>query len=108
MAHFSKLLAVFIVAATLAVPFSATALGKPFGGRLVSPPIPCANIPGSFLISIIPAGIIGPFYVYTPVLSLGLRPPTHPGQQILGIADAPLVCNGILSQRIQIFGVSII
>ena len=92
----------------LFAPVSAmAALGTSFGGQLASPPIPCKNLPGAFLITIKPAGVKNIFYVYTPLLSLGLLPPTHPGQQILGIADAPTGCNGILTaQRIQLYGVS--
>ncbi len=92
----------------LFAPVSAmAALGTSFGGQLVSPPIPCKNIPGSFLITIKPVGIMNTFYVYTPFLSLGLFPPTHPGQQILGVADVFTGCNGIpTAQRIQFYGVS--
>lgn len=108
MSILSSIIGFVAFASGLFAPVSAmAALGTSFGGQLVSPPIPCKNIPGSFLITIKPAGVKNIFYVYTPLLSLGLIPPTHPGQQILGVADTPTGCNGILTaQRIQFYGVS--
>jgi hypothetical protein len=102
----SYIAAIFTLVAGLSAPLSAAAVGFSFGGRLVSPPVLCANIPGSYLVTILPAGVKGIFYIYTPGLTLGL-PPVHPGQEILGIADVPLVCNGLLGLRIQYDGVSI-
>ena len=95
-----------IVAAVILVPLSASAFGFSFGGRLLSVPLPCLEIPGSYGIVIFPAGLFAPTYVYTPLFTIGL-PPTHPGQQILGIADIPLTCNGVPAFRIQLNGIGV-
>lgn len=105
MRHFPKIVIISLIAASLSAPLSASALGFSFGGRVISVPVPCFGMPGFFGITIFPAGRFSPFYVWGPG-TIGL-PPLHPGQQILGIYDVPLLCNGIPSFRIQYDGVSI-
>jgi hypothetical protein len=109
MSILSSLIGIIALVSGLFAPVSAmAAIGFSFGGRIISPPVPCTNIPGAYLITIVPAGgDLNPFYVYTPGFTLGL-PPSHPGQLILGVADIITGCNGILTaQRIQIDGVSL-
>ncbi len=94
------------VVVTLLTPISALAIGFSFGGRLVSTPIACLNLPGFYGIVIRPAGRLPVTYVYSTGFTIGL-PPTHPGQQILGLYDIPMICNGVPGFRIQRDGVSI-
>jgi hypothetical protein len=106
----SKFLPAVALVALLAVPSAAFALGRSFGGRIVWWE-PCLSPLGpAFFITIAPAGIFPISYIWAPG-SLGL-PPTHIGQQILGVADAPMACLDALGlplpgQRIQLDGVSV-
>ncbi len=100
-----RFLCALLLGGSLLVPLSASAFRLSFGGRLVSQPIPCFHMPGFFQVVIRPAGRFSPFYVWGPG-TLGL-PPVHIGQQILGLYDALLVCNGVPSFRIQYDGISI-
>jgi hypothetical protein len=89
----------------LLVPLIAGAVGFSFGGRLVTPPVPCFGAPGFFGFTIQPAGFFSPFYVWGPG-TIGL-PPIHVGQQILGLYDTIFVCNGVPSFRIQLNGIGL-
>ncbi|KKW36245.1 hypothetical protein A2852_00905 [Candidatus Adlerbacteria bacterium RIFCSPHIGHO2_01_FULL_54_23] len=101
----SRFAIIIALVAGLSAPLHASALGFSFGGRVISIPVPCFGLPGFFGVAIIPAGRFSPFYVWGPG-TIGL-PPLHPGQQILGIYDLPLLCNGVPGFRIQYDGVSI-
>ncbi len=94
----------------VALPLTASAqsfLFFSFGGRVISLPVPCLEIPGSYGFVILPAGRFGPTYVYTPFLSFGLGP-TFVGQQVLGVARTlPVTCNGVPSFHVHMIGSSI-
>lgn len=108
MQPFIKYFAGAALAASLLAPLSAYALGTSFGGRIIDWE-PCVSLPGAIFILIQPAGIFPIAYFWAPG-TLGL-PPTHIGQQILGVADTFFGCTTPLGpragQRIQIDGVSI-
>lgn len=104
--------AVLILLGALFVPFTASALGISFGGRIAS-----INFgPGCINFIIIPAGAFPISYIFGPgSIPFLAGPPTHPGQQVLGVADAPTVCVGFGSHppvwpglRVQIIGTSLI
>ena len=97
-------------AAPAAVSTASNAKGLSFGGRVVAA-IPCLSDLGpSYWVTIAPAPATKqPFYIWTPETLRGITPPgapplfppitgpdvpppTHPGQEILGIADAPFWC----------------
>jgi hypothetical protein len=104
-------LVIFGLVAALIAPVSASAqvgFNFSFGGRVVSLPIPCINLPGSYGFVIFPAGRFGPTYVYTPFLSFGLGP-TYIGQQVLGLARTlPVLCNGVPAFHVQLIGTSLL
>lgn len=64
-----------------------------FGGRIVGV-IPCVSGLGpSLFVTIKPAGVFAPTYIWTPATITRLAgPPRTIGQQILGRADIPFVC----------------
>lgn len=66
---------------------------KSFGGRIATV-VPCVSGLGPSLhITIIPAGVFQPAYIWTPLTITKLAgPPRNPGQQVLGTADIPFVC----------------
>jgi hypothetical protein len=84
-------LMLFVTIAAPALAYAAT--GISFGGKVVSI-LPCLSPLGpSLQVTIVPAGAFPVAYIWTPAtvtLQAGL--PTHPGQQILGIADIPFAC----------------
>src|SRR3989344_6256928 len=86
------LLAVCIAVGFLA-PLSASAFGFSFGGR-INKVVPCISGLGPSLhITIRPAGVFAPMYIWTPATFTGLfGTPRNIGQQVLGIADIPYVC----------------
>ena len=86
------LLAVFLAVGVL-TPLSASAFGFSFGGRVIKV-IPCVSGLGPSLhVTIRPAGVFAPMYIWTPATFTGLfGPPRNIGQQVLGIADVPYVC----------------
>ncbi len=81
------------LAAGLLIPFSASAFGFSFGGRILTV-VPCVSGLGpSLWVSIKPAGFFSPTYIWTPATITKLvGPPRNPGQQVLGVADVPFVC----------------
>lgn len=93
-----------------ALPLSASALGISFGGTILTWKT-CTFPPGAIHITIKPAGgSPNAAYIWVPFLTLGF-PPTHIGQQILGLADISAVCTvgkvPFPGQRIQLDGVGI-
>lgn len=76
-----------------------------FGGRVLSV-IPCSG--GMIHITILPAGFFPVSYIWTPFTVTKLYgPPTHPGQQVLGLADVPFVCfigGGFFSSPVPLYG----
>jgi len=104
--------AIVLVAATVSMPRVAHALGTSFGGRIfIFKPCHIGPMPAIW-ISIIPAGPFQPIYIWTPAtLTFLSGPPSHAGQEILGVADTPITCSiGIYplppGQRMQIVGTS--
>ena len=104
-----------LLAVGLLAPLSAHALGFSFGGRILSV-IPCVSGFGpSLWVSIKPAGIFAPTYIWTPATITKLvGPPRNPGQQVLGRADIPFVCFipakvpiPLYGLRMQIVGTSL-
>jgi len=98
-----------LIAAALLVPLTAFAFGTSFGGRVLFE-FPCLTPSGpGFFITILPAGLFPVSYIWAPG-TVGL-PPTHTGQEILGLADTPYGCSvglaHFVSQRIQFDGVSL-
>jgi hypothetical protein len=71
---------------------------RSFGGRVTSV-IPCISPLGPALwISIVPAGVFPVSYIWTPATITKLDgPPTHVGQQVLGLADVPFACWNVTS-----------
>lgn len=69
-----------------------------FGGK-VTAALPCLSPLGpSIWVTIAPAGVMPTSYIWTPATITKLNgPPTHPGQQILGLADVPYVCWNVIS-----------
>lgn len=116
---------IFLVALLLSVFFlpglvDAALTGTSFGGKVLSI-LPCVSTFGpSLQVNILPAGGISTSYIWTPAtISFLAGPPTHPGQQILGVADIPFVCIipspfffipavTLFGQRIQFLGTSAI
>lgn len=101
-----------VLLGALFTPFSASALGISFGGRIAS-----INFgPGCINFIIIPAGAFPISYVFGPgSIPFFAGPPNHIGQQVLGVADVPTVCVGFGSHpsvwaglRVQIIGTSLI
>jgi hypothetical protein len=97
-----------VLLTSLVVPLSALAFGTSFGGRIVAW-IPCLSPLGpAIFITIVPAGVFPVTYIWAPG-TIGL-PPTHIGQQILGVADTIFGCKvgvvPLVGQRIQLDGVS--
>jgi hypothetical protein len=103
MSLISHLLAVASLLVGLASPSPAVAaVGTSFGG-VVSSITPCK---GGVQVSIIPAGLFQPFYVWS-VGSIG-PVPFRIGQYILGVGDiATLGVGGCIGQRIQYDGVGL-
>jgi hypothetical protein len=66
---------------------------RSFGGRIALI-VPCVSGLGpSIWVKIIPAGSFPTSYIWTPLTITRLAgPPTHPGQEILGLADIPYFC----------------
>jgi hypothetical protein len=95
MAYLTKILAIFITVAALVLPFSASALGVSFGGRVISA-IPCVSALGpSLYVITAPVGFtfITPL-IWTPAtITKSAGPPRSPGQQVLGVADIPFTCK---------------
>lgn len=109
MQAFLRVLAALLVGASLFAPLSAYALGKSFGGRVITS-LPCLSPTGpAWWVTIRPAGAFPFSYIWAPG-SIGL-PPIHTGQQILGLFDVPYGCTiGLVKYfglRIQVDGVSI-
>jgi hypothetical protein len=112
MPTFTKFLAILMVMGALALPFTASALGISFGGKVISS-IPCMSAFGpSLYVITAPA----PFTFVTPLIwtpatiTKLIGPPASPGQQVLGVADVPFVCKigvAVLSgMRMQLVGTS--
>lgn len=96
--------------------------GIPFGGQIISPPLPCTCPPFGFLMVIKPALPAWPTHLmYFPGISI-LYPyyQMHPGAHVLGLVDVPIQClmltpwgcwpvnpNGPGGFRIQMMGTSI-
>ena len=112
--HGKVLLAVCLAIGLLS-PLSASAFGFSFGGRILAV-IPCVSGLGpSLWVSIKPAGVFAPTYIWTPATITKLvGPPRNPGQQVLGVADVPFVCVipakipiPLYGLRMQIVGTSL-
>lgn len=95
MPSFTKFLAIFTVVGVLTLPFSASALGVSFGGKVISS-VPCMSALGpSLYVITAPA----PFTFVTPLIWTSatitklIGPPVSPGQQVLGVADIPYTCH---------------
>lgn len=105
----ARFVATITLIGSLLTPLSASALGFSFGGRITAI-TPCAN--GAIWITIVPAGPFQPFYIWTPgTITYSAGPPSHPGQEVLGVADIPYVCYippfiFLYGQRMQIVGTS--
>ena len=108
------LLAVFL-AIGLVAPLSVSAFGFSFGGRILAV-TPCVSGLGpSLWVSIRPAGVFAPTYIWTPATITKLvGPPRTIGQQVLGRADIPFVCFipakvpiPLYGLRMQIVGTSL-
>lgn len=89
----SRMLLGGLILVFVLLPLSAFAIGfaTPFGGRIIGPPIPCTNPPGSFMITL---STPSPgFYKYVPGISriFSFGPPLIPGTFVLGTAT-PDVC----------------
>lgn len=103
--------ATLVLVFALFAPLSASALGTSFGGRIVAL-TPCLSALGpSIWFTIIPAGFFPISYIWTPLsVTYMAGPPTHIGQQILGVADIPYACKVgpvfLFGQRVQIQGTS--
>ncbi len=71
----------------------AARLSLSFGGRIIAA-IPCVSGLGpSIFVTIRPAGVFAPTYIWTPLTITKLTgPPRTIGQQILGRADIPFAC----------------
>lgn len=115
MLRFSKLIVALAFLGILSVPLTAGAVGVSFGGRVLSV-LPCTG--GLFHVTILAfrLGVIPSFepYIWTPATVTKLYgPPLVVGQQLLGVADVPLVCNVIASPlflpglRMQTVGTSL-
>ncbi len=95
MRYILRALQVLIVCGSLSIPlFAFAAFGLPFGGR-ISVIIPCTN--GALYVIVQSARLIDPLapepYIWTPAtLTFLSGPPSHPGQEILGVATIPYVC----------------
>lgn len=97
------------ITAVALVPLTAFALGFSFGGKVITP-IPCLSPVGpAIFFTIVPAGLFPIGFIWAPG-SLGI-PPSHPAQQILGVADTLFGCTaGIVPLsgfRVQFDGVSL-
>lgn len=109
----ARILAVFITAGALMLPFSASAFGISFGGRVVTS-IPCVSPLGpSLYVVTVPAGFtfVTPL-IWTPAtVTYSVGPPLAPGQQVLGVADVPFACSvGLVTffgLRMQVVGTSL-
>jgi hypothetical protein len=95
MPTFTKFMAIAVMAGAFAFPFSASALGVSFGGKVISS-VPCVSALGpSFYVITAPA----PFTFVTPLIwtpatiTKLIGPPASPGMQVLGVADTPFVCK---------------
>jgi hypothetical protein len=109
-------LAGLLGAVALLLPFSASAFGTSFGGRVIAA-IPCISAAGpSLYVTIVPFGAFQPLYIWTPLtLTYSWGPPRTPGQQVLGVADIPFVCFTptvppvpLYGQRMQTVGTSLV
>jgi len=118
--NLALLAVIFLVGGVLLSPLRTYALGTSFGGKITTI-IPCISALGpSLFVSIIPAGVFQTNYIWTPAtLTYSAGPPTHPGQQILGVADTPFTCFipspfpfippiPLVGQRMQFIGTSAI
>lgn len=109
-----KFLATTMLIASLLAPVPALALGTSFGGRIVTW-VPCLSSFGpSVWFTIVPASLYPVVnFIWTPATITFLAgPPTHIGQQVLGVADVPFACFvgkvPFFGQRIQTIGTSAI
>jgi hypothetical protein len=109
-----KLLAATALAASFLAPFSASALGTSFGGRVVAA-VPCLSPLGpSIWFTVVPASFYPVInFIWTPATVTYLAGPVnHIGQQVLGVADIPYACKvgtiPFFGQRVQIEGTSAI
>ncbi len=86
-------MAVVACAGFLTPTYAFGAIGTSFGGQVLTI-LPCISTLGpSLFVTIKPSGLFHPFYIWTPATINKLAgPPTHPGQQILGVADVPFAC----------------
>ena len=88
-----------ILVVVLMVPtYTFAAFGFSFGGKITSPPLPCANIPGAFQMMVLNELLVPvPISVIwaPPPLTLTFLagPPTHVGQTVLGATSlTPTTC----------------
>ena len=89
-------------------PLSASAVGISFGGR-VAAVVPCSG--GMLHVTILGAHFfpVPEFYIWTPAtITKSYGPPLVIGQQVLGVADFPLICflgdGGFFSSPIHLYG----
>ena len=91
-------LSLILVVVLMAPTYTFAAFGFSFGGKITSPLIPCANMPGTFLLVVlnellvpVPVSVI---WAPPPVtLTFLSGPPTHVGQTVLGVASlTPTAC----------------
>lgn len=96
LAHILTTLA--LVFSSVFAPASTAALGLSLGGRIIAA-IPCEGIDfePEIWIQLATARVIPAppeIYIYTPETILASEgPPTHSGQELLGIADTPFTCG---------------
>lgn len=86
----------------------AVKVAGPFGGKILSPPIPCTIPPGGFEIILGPPNP-GP-YMYQAGVSQGIPPPLVPGQWVLGNAIPASCVIGVVPTPVRLitnFGASL-
>lgn len=85
---------------------ASSVLFKSFGGRVVTV-IPCVSGLGPSLhVTVAPfGGLPNVFYIWTPAtITYSYGPPSHPGQQLLGVSDIPFVCVIPAKAPIPLYG----
>lgn len=92
--------------AAIGVSAVSSLLFRSFGGR-VATVIPCVSGLGPSLhVTVIPfGGFPGVAYIWTPAtITYSFGPPTHPGQQVLGVSDIPFVCFTPTTPPVPLYG----
>ena len=88
----SRLIFSALLTVSLALPFSAYAIGYPIGGKVISAvPVPLC---GGVVVTVVGLGGVGSgVFLYAPGVINYLYGPPIPGRWILGLSDVPTHCG---------------